>query len=171
MTAQTPQAQRAPYSNDPGREADLFVPGRSWALCFFLGQDPQVQEFRPPQSGFLANQFVAVYVPYETLFAFTYRWTNSVPALRNPSGHCRLIIMTCDNAGKPREPLFTYTIYARNALEYHNGYFKFVGDLTELAIQGQFYPGTYFIYCEFYKGAVETDLPDAMYTTGIIELF
>ncbi|KAI0810575.1 hypothetical protein GGR55DRAFT_678540 [Xylaria sp. FL0064] len=56
--------------NQAGKETDLFLRGISWALCFFSGDNPHVQEFRAPQAGDLTNQSVSVHVPYHYVHPF-----------------------------------------------------------------------------------------------------
>ncbi|KAI0416787.1 hypothetical protein EKO27_g10893 [Xylaria grammica] len=155
--------------NQAGRESDLFSRGMSWAVCFFEGENPQVQEFRPPRAGDLANQSVAVHVPYHHLHLFvTYiRQGHSSwqPGLKDAAGHCRLRVFKCDSWGAPHQ--WPHTFYARWDRRYREEHFTFDAILP---LQGELKPGQYFIDCEFYRGQWEYDDPDARYTTGVFDV-
>ncbi|KAI0550823.1 hypothetical protein F4679DRAFT_594431 [Xylaria curta] len=155
------------------REAEMFNPGMSWALCFFDGKDdPQVQEFRPPISAYLHMQSVSIYIPYHVLHPFAghrHAGMSLYPYLRDPAAHCRLKVFQCDDFGSPLQ--WQYTFHMHWDQNYRNEHFKFVGKLMPLGLGDKrirFRAGTYFIECEFYKGHGEGNTPDATYTTGAI---
>ncbi|KAI0490851.1 hypothetical protein F4859DRAFT_520502 [Xylaria cf. heliscus] len=159
----------------PGREAEIFTPGMSWALCFFHGRnDPHVQEFRPPNTAYLYQQSVAIYIPYHVLYRFAgHRRANMTlqPYLQDRAAHCRLKVFESDERGLPLQWRYTFHVYWDQ--HYRDEHFKFVGELMPPGYGEKrinFYAATYFIECEFYKGHAEPNIPDATYTTGLFDV-
>ncbi|KAI0428508.1 hypothetical protein F5Y09DRAFT_286595 [Xylaria sp. FL1042] len=186
-----------PDQTQAGKETELFLRGISWALCFFSGENPRVQEFRPPRAGDLTNQSVSVHVPYHHLHLFAgYMRHNgasaaavAVPASSSsPSSSSSLSLSLSsssswepclrDPAGHCRLRVFKcdgrghphqwpHTFHAIWDQHYRDDHFSFD---ALLPLRGGFEPGVYFIDCEFYKGQFERDDPDARYTTGIFDV-
>ncbi|KAI1352590.1 hypothetical protein F5Y01DRAFT_313786 [Xylaria sp. FL0043] len=168
--------------NQAGKETDLFLRGISWALCFFSGDNPHVQEFRAPRAGDLTNQSVSVHVPYHHLHPFagyirhgpscsssllapSSSASSREPYLGDPAGHCRLRVFKCDGRGHAQQwPHTFYAIWDQRCRDEH---FSFD---AMLPLRGEFEPGVYFIECEFYKGQYEFNNPDAKYTTGVFDV-
>lgn len=153
------------------REAEIFSPGVSWALCFYKDQDTIIPEFRPPQAGPLDRQRCALYIPYHDL-SFYAEHVQTGPAswvlrLKDQAAHCRLKIFKCDSSGAPQQWSHNLRAYYCTHI-YHDGHFKF--SISQPHPGALLEPGCYFIECEFFSSHWELEQPDAKYTTGTFEI-
>ncbi|KAI0188706.1 hypothetical protein F4808DRAFT_465142 [Astrocystis sublimbata] len=157
-------------------EEEIYAQRVSWALCFFSHEDdPQSAMFQPPHSGFLRQQSVAVYIPYQFLHAYAEHQVHAqgtVVVLQHRTAHCLLKVFKCDQFGQALRWFTDFRVYWDG--DYPTDHFKFVGELMPNGRRNEkmkFPPGNYFIQSQFFKAQGESRRPDAEYISGMFEVF